>query len=259
MGLRPEYEPARGVPDFLLPQLLEWFRAVLRDEDVLDDARLLGLVATKFRIPTEAGDSAGWKLRRILDEMSQNEILCLDLVDFMLRLNKRSDELQLILRLANHELTVSDDGKHLIERIPQTSVELYKSATGPVDHASDLLKSAWAKTYSRDKDPFGAWNDAKAAVENLLGPIVSPHDSKRTISKMAKCLRDTHGKWSCSLRTANEGDPVRAFAAALELVWYPPGNHGQEEEIDPAMSRAAVMQAVTICQWLRDGVLRPKG
>lgn len=184
--------------------------------------------------------------------------LILDCVDLLLSLGAPSQRVREILDSADHVLAVDVDGRRLITRVAPSTQAAYQAAVAPNDQASALLASAWAKTMSRDSDPSGAWLDATKAVEELLTPIVSPKDSMATISKMAKALRDAPRKWQCSLRAKDDEASVRAFAQALELVGFAPDRHGGNGStgVDPLTSRTVVLQAITICDWLRSGVLR---
>lgn len=245
------WEPMRGIPKELRPQITRWTRATLTRFD-RSTARLFAL---KMGVAVQSDASEYDVANHFLAAMSGSELFTWDVVDALLELSGDWDGLREVLDLVDHELTVAESGRSLEYRVSRETEGAYQESVSADDHASALLKSAWARTFSRESEPKAAWDDAKSAVENLLRPVVSPDDSSATISKMARALRDKPSKWVSHLRTTNGDDPVLAFAKALELVWYPPARHGEDERIDPVMSRAAVLQAVTICQWLRDGVL----
>lgn len=243
----------RGVPDELRPRLAEWTQTTL---ETFDDgtARLFAL---KMGVPVGVEASKYHTVERFKERMLTDELFTWDVVDALLEVSGDWFGLRQVLDLVDHELTIAETGRSLEYRTPKETEAAYLEVVSESDHASALLRSAWARTFSRERDPKTAWEDAKSAVENLLRPVVSPDDANATISKMARALRDKPSKWVSHLRTANMDDPVLAFAKALEMVWYPPARHGEDEGVDPLMSRAAVLQAVTICQWLRDGVLEP--
>ncbi|WP_216378463.1 hypothetical protein [Arcanobacterium phocae] len=163
------------------------------------------------------------------------------------------------LFMADHEYKLDSDGRRLVKRVDPTVCAAYERAISPEDEASDLLASAWAKQFSRNQDPSGAWNDARKAIEVLLKPIVSQADNNATITKMAKAIRDGESKFEADLPGKPGKDfsesPVLQFARALDMVGYPPNHHGAAE-VSSQQSVTAVLQAVTVIGWLREGVFR---
>lgn len=255
MGLREPFKPTTGVPDFMWNGLESWFEEVLDGYGVFDAGLSPLEVGLKLRVAVSNTLDARFEL---IEAFREDENLALDAVDLLLSLGASADGLRELLCSVDHELTVDADSHRLVTRVSPSTHAMYQSAITEEDHVSALLASAWAKTMSRDSDPSGAWTDATKAVEELLTPIVSPRDSKATIGKMARAIRDAPHKWRCSLHVADGRDPVLAFEQALELVGFAPDRHGGNGStgVDPLTSRTVVLQAITICDWLRSGVLR---
>lgn len=255
MGLREPFEPTRGIPDFMWTLVDEWIREAMSMAGTFNQGVTPQELGLKLRVPVHDTYDPEFEF---LEVLRGNDELTLTTIDLLLFLGAPSDGIRTLLDGVDHEFTVDVDGRRLISRVNPATQHAYQEVTGPADHASALLASAWAKTLSRDADPSGAWMDATKAVEELLKPIVSPKDSMATISKMAKALRDGPSKWRCSLRGKNDEASVLALAQALDLVGYAPNRHGGtgSVEVDPLTSRTVVLQAITICDWLRSGVLR---
>lgn len=243
-----------GMPEVLWPRVAEWTK--LSMEGLFGHRYDLATAyALKMGVYVQSGATTYSVIAGFLRKMEADEVFGWDVVDDLLRLGADSGHLRILLDLVDHELSVDPDNSGLISRVPEEVAEEYALVVAANDHAAKLLKSAWARTFSRYRNPKAAWEDATNAVENLLQPLVSPNDEKATLSKMAAALRDKPSKWRSHLRVTDGGNGVLALASALEIVWYTPARHGEEVAVDPLMSRAAVLQAITICQWLRDGVL----
>jgi hypothetical protein len=219
-------------------------------------------VGLALHIPVEDDDSDAAFF--LVEELSKDPVAALDAVDFLLYKGAEASSLAKLLDDVDHKFRVDGPSRQLMLRVDQTSQHMYDRATTPNDHASALLASAWAKTFSRDRDPSGAWADAIKAIEELLKPIVTPNDSLATLGKMRGALQACPEKWECDLaeRPANakppRRSPVEVFIDVLWLIPYAPDRHGGSgaTDVNDATSRTVVLQAVTICQWLRDGVLR---
>ena len=162
-----------------------------------------------------------------------------------------------ILWDVDHEYRLDVDNERLVKRVDATVWAAYEKALSANDRASEWIASAWAKTHSRDRDPSGAWEDARKAVEEVLKPIVSPSNAKATISSMIKEIREGEHKWECDLRGSDWESSVLQFARSLEVIGYPGDHHGgRDGKVEPEVSRTAVLQAVAVVGWLRDGAFR---
>jgi hypothetical protein len=257
MGLREPLDPVKGVPAFLRGPIADWIEEAILDVDRFDPGDTLRSLGLKLRVPISTDDVDDARVD-FLYALQDDGWLTLDAVDLLLHWGASAVELRQVLDAADHEFTVDADGRRLISRVDPSTQSAYQEATRPEDHATAFLASAWAKTMSRDNDPSGAWADATRAVEELLKPIVSPKDSMATIGKMANALREKPSKWQCSLRADDDEASVKAFAQVLDLVGFAPDRHGGNGSVgvDPLTSRTVVLQAITICDWLRSGVLR---
>lgn len=170
------------------------------------------------------------------------------------------EHLSRILADVNHEYRVDRDAKCLLKRVDETVWASYERARSADDEASKWIASAWAKSYSRDRDPSGAWSDARKAVEAALKPIVSPEHKRATISSMLREIRQAEHKWECDLRGSDNESAVMQFARSLEVIGYPGDHHGGVNgSVESEVSRTAVLQAVAVVGWLRDGAFRRVG
>ena len=257
-GKREPFELTSGVPDYLLASIASWAGGWFRDpfaglshDKLLQACRCLRINAS--------GDSDQLLDRIGKMSMADDEFI-LDLVDLLLHLGHDATCLDGYLREVNHEYRVADDWRHLTRRVDSTAQEAYRRAATPADHASALLSQAWEKAYSRHEEPAGAWDDACAAVEALLKPVVSPKDEKATLGKMKAALRNAPHKWDCTLSDLEDKTGVQRFLAALDVITYRPDRHPTGEGVEIVSieeSRMVVLQVVTVVNWLRDDALHP--
>lgn len=244
----------KGVPDELQPRLDEWLSMTMQSvfDSRTDTHRLFAL---KLGIQVDSEASIWDVIHEFQYAMDEDDIFAFDVIDELLAISARVGSLSLILDVVDHELTVAKDGRGLEFRVPEETQQIYATAVSENDHASTLLKSAWAAAFSRDSDPKRAWEQATESVEFLLKPVVSPKDKNATISKMAAALRDAPQKWECAVPAMHGLSSVESFAKLLDIVGHNPGKHGSEEQIDLLTSRTVVLQAITVCQWLREEAL----
>lgn len=125
------------------------------------------------------------------------------------------------------------------------------------DDAAEHIAQAWVEAYGRDPDATRAWHSAVKAVESLLKPIVEPKNSLATLGSMKSALRGKPEKWTFAL-TKHDGDSsAQLFIQVLEIIGYEPGRHGTDpDRATIEQARVVVLQAVTIVEWLRAGVLK---
>ncbi len=169
--------------------------------------------------------------------------------------NERLNEL-LDLSSSAYQLSLPD--MHIIDRVPQAVQASYTAAATPNDQASAELQEAWSNAYGRNPDSSDAWDHAIRAVESVLCPIVTPNDSQGQLGKVIAALNDQKDRWEVILRGENTARDVENLVGTLRLIWTNPDRHAAPPPpIEQA--RAAVMIAVMITQWARDGwVLRRK-
>lgn len=259
-GKREPFKPVEGIPGFLWPSIKYWLDGYLQPSGYWQTKRIHALGrALQFVVPARTD----WDFLEALDlECKVNEEFCLDVVDALLFLGHDPDTLDQYLWDVGHVYTVHTDRKRLVKRIDDTVWASYEQAVKPGDQAARLLESAWAKQYSRDQDPNGAADDATAAVEALLRPVVAPNDEKATFGRMISAIEDAPDKWECAIPDRNwKGQTLTGtdtFLNALKTVLYRPNRHGggTRDGYTVEQSSTVVLQAVTIVGWLRQNAFR---
>lgn len=263
MGLREPFKPAKGVPDYLYRSLLDWINTVTwtlkeKERSAFEQTCELRLHAPNFNLES-----------LFRGDYRNSEELLLDVVDLLLFFwgsaemdmgpahgrVASGDALEKVLRLVSHEYRLDASKERLVKRVDDTAWASYEHAMSAEDEASELIASAWAKQYSRSPDFAGAWEDANKAVLVALRPIASPKNSKATLSKLAREIREGEEKFEADLPGSELESSVLQFARALEIVGYP-DNHHDGSTVDSRRSATAVLQAVTVVGWLRDGAFR---
>ncbi|MDU6662567.1 MAG: hypothetical protein E6474_09730 [Actinomyces sp.] len=256
-GKREPFKPTTGMPGYLWYSVKPWIEDYLtqfgriQTPKLRNIVRVLRLDASLYQDDRSLYDSLFREL-----EFSSEKVL--DVIDALLFLGYGVDEMDRFLWDVDHEYTVHTDKQRLVKKIDDTVWASYEMAVSPGDHAAHLLESAWAKQFSRDRDPAGAWDDATAAVEALLRPIVSPRDEAATIGKMIQAIQDAPHAWYCRIPDRDwHGVPVGGvafFVNALCNLMYRPDRHGtanRSSEVTVEQSGMVVLQAVTVVGWLR--------
>lgn len=263
MGEREPFRPTTGVPGYMRPETDGWLSGIEQRADYDDLKKLARRLANRVRIklaPQDVIRDGPWQA--LHKAITLDEVLYLDVLDALLGSidnGQLEAELESILWDAGHEYRVDEHNHRLVQRVDDSVYAAYDKACLPQDEASDLIQEAWLYTYGRSevRDPGTAWDKATAAVEAIYAPVITPNDKKSTLGKLRACLLDSHDKWVCDLPT---DDPVKSLHAAMGVVSYRSNRHGGTgEKTLPEQSRAAVLQAVTLVAWGRDGVLRLAG
>lgn len=144
----------------------------------------------------------------------------------------------------------------LMKRVLPEVQENYVELTGKVNEdCSTFLKEAWVAAYSADPDPEKAYNASRQAVENLLRPIVSPKNTRSTISTMRRDIKSgmERGKWVCTIPADSNDSAVTKFLQLLEMMPYEERRHGATAKLVTIEgARTQVQLALTICQLLVD-------
>jgi len=144
----------------------------------------------------------------------------------------------------------------LVRRVDAIAQAAFDRVTETGDDASENLREAWDKAYSRDSDASDAWDHAIKAVEAVLRPIVCPNHKGATLGNVIGDLRSQGHLWKLLLRGRARDHSVQPLVDMLELMWPDPNRHGSPTPEPPATleeARAVVNLAVTIVQWGRDG------
>lgn len=142
-------------------------------------------------------------------------------------------------------------------RVTEAAEQGYLQARGISGKAGDKLTEAWHAAYGRDGNAEQCWKASIAAVEAALQPIIAPKEENARLGKMRKQIRDAPQKWVCVLPVwDDEGlSSVEAFLAVLNRITYEDGRHGGDSRVpDMQQARAVLMAAVTVVEWIRDGV-----
>jgi hypothetical protein len=257
-GKREPFKPTTGMPGYLWLSVKPWIKNYLLTSAGYFQAEHVTNVVRALRLDTPS-DEVNWDLYEALFvELKLSSEKVLDVIDALLFLGYGVDEMDRFLWDVDHEYTVHTDKQRLVKKIDDTVWASYEMAVSPGDHAAHLLESAWAKQFSRDRDPAGAWDDSTAAVEALLRPIVSPRDEAATIGKMIQAIQDAPHAWYCRIPDRDwHGVPVGGvafFVNALCNLMYRPDRHGtahSSSEVTVEQSGMVVLQAVTVVGWLR--------
>ncbi|WP_155278197.1 hypothetical protein QEV68_04355 [Trueperella pyogenes] len=265
-GRQEPFKPVSGIPDFMRSSIQAWFcdlYYLLRHEAGVNIGTVNRAIERAIRVPN-------FRLETLANgDFRAGDDSILDAIDFLLwRIDCATFRehgyfenqscgacLEAVFRQSGHEYRLDSDMRRLVKRVDETVWASYEHAMSAEDEASELIASAWAKQYSRDPDFAGAWEDANKAVLVALRPIASPKNSKATLSKLAREIREGEEKFEADLPGSELESSVLQFARALEIVGYP-DNHHDGSTVDSRRSATAVLQAVTVVGWLRDGAFR---
>lgn len=150
----------------------------------------------------------------------------------------------------------------LERRVAEGTEQEYLQARGIGGKAGEKLTEAWHAAFGRAEDAEQCWKASVTAVEAALQPVVSPNNSGARLGTMRNGIKAAPHKWECDLPVwGDEGiTSVEAFLNVLNRITYDNGRHGGDDRV-PEMreARAVLMVAVTVVEWVRDGVFRPAG
>jgi hypothetical protein len=247
--------PFPGVPTHLRVSLEEWVKSTLTPP-YSQDERLAEAVALRLRI---SGDTRRSRMGWILSACRLDEDLFLDVVDVALRITHGgdSDTLDTTLALGGSIWRVNESYDGLVRRVSEPEQRAYEKVTQPVDDAAANLRNAWQNVYGRHPNPSAAWADAIKAVENMLGPVVTPKDRVGSLGKIIPALRDKPSKYTFRLASSGDASGTEILTKALQLLWPNPDRHGVGERRTPDLSEAenVVQLAVLVVGWMRAGAL----
>lgn len=257
-------EPYEGVPEHLLSPLIAWIHHLFpfHAGDV-QDADMLRLVALATRIALVPGDSDHAAYQAVVEASIANPQVCLDVIDALLKFGQPDDlateNLRSVLLFGGSAWEVAADGKALVRRLDATTVSRQAVATIAADNASPLLKDAFAKAYGRKPDVLAAWGQAIRAVEAVIVAVVYPDHYDATLGHVIDELVAHPDRWRIGLNSGQ--DPIeqtKTFTAMLRMIWEVPGLTEDGKGKPPVRETQAIVQlAVTVVQWLRDGLLHP--
>ena len=252
-----------GVAPYMSPSLLGWVWSMVRDHD------LEGYVQA---------NQGGSKLRTVYEATTMNDDLMLDVVDSILQHLPALDEsgdyvtqnkLRVLVAALQSILTESSsiyavdfsDGMRLVRRVDKTAREACNGLAEDNGRASELLKAAWATTFSRTPDPSGSYRDAVLAVESVACRAFTPGDQRPSLGNAIGHLRSTLATWTVATLDNRQQASGETLLAMLETVWQnhqrhigADGSRAQQATQDEA--EAVLFLAVTIVQWFERGLVR---
>lgn len=261
----PPDGPYEGMPDHLLPHVLQWFAETTGLDEGMENDNVMRTVAMRLRLPVGVNATSRGVGQALLQRAESDDEFCLDLVDIALTLwGQRADNanrLEHLLRAAGSVWKVAPENDHLDLAVDETMQATYEAGVAPQDEAATQLAEAWAKAFGRTVDPSDAWDHAIKAVEVVLIPVVLPKNPKATLGSVIATL--TPGSnWKMILPTNTLNFEVDYLVSLLRMMWPNPDRHGaatpgHTPTIEEA--RAVVSLAATLVQWARQAwIVQPR-
>ncbi|MEV5804068.1 hypothetical protein [Streptomyces parvulus] len=255
-GVRPPSGMEEGVPSYLVPSLDHWAEGIFgyrspkgMDEPLIISAALAVRVAVSGRQAVE-------KMQHLLHVCRQDEDYYLDMLDYLLRYSSRGkgwwQSLEESLSLGGSAWMATRE-QGLQRRVDPTAQESFTSATSPADLASEELKHAWDRAFSRDPDASDAWDHAIKAVEAVLLPVIVPKQEKAQLGHVVGSLKSQPERWTFVLPGAAMDNSIQPVLEILNILWPNPDRHANQGRRKPTLAeaQAAVHLAVTVVQWAR--------
>lgn len=245
-----------GVPDGLMPSLLDW--AGQRYWDAEWSARNNNVRQLERRLGTSLPEHPS-ELRGAFRRYYE---LLLDAIDVVLTTNRDpqgASVLSEILAEARSVYTVGVDenGDYELQfRQPPELTETVRAAADGSSSAAHHLRLAWSSAFARESEPTAACDEAVRAIEAAAKPVVTPNDSQATLGKMIAAMRDAPHKWTTD---SNAADDIDAVVAMLELVWKGYRRHGDPNQAAEASADTAqmlVQTAALLVHWFQSGHVR---
>ncbi|MEU9634427.1 MULTISPECIES: hypothetical protein [Streptomyces] len=220
---------------------------------------LIHRAAMAVRIPI-ANTREVEMMQSLILQCAQDENLFLDLVDYLLSTGSggtMASHLESSLSVGGSAWMVSADGISLQRRIDESAQLSYELASAPADQASEELKQAWDRAFSRGPDASDAWDHAIKAVEAVLIPLVVPKQEKAQLGHVVGSLRSQGDRWKFVLPGVKMDHSVAPLVSMLDALWPNPDRHANGANRKPRLeeAQAAVHLAVNIVQWARGDVL----
>ncbi|WP_167502577.1 hypothetical protein [Streptomyces malaysiensis] len=199
-------------------------------------------------------------MQSLILQCAQDENIFLDLVDYLLSTGSgdpAASSLESSLSVGGSAWMVSADRRSLQRRVDATTQASYESASAPADQASEELRQAWDRAFSRGPDASDAWDHAIKAVEAVLIPVVVPKQEKAQLGHVVGSLRSQGARWRFILPGVKLDHSVEPLVSMLDALWPNPDRHANGANRAPTLeeAQAAVHLAVTIVQWARGSAL----
>ncbi|MET7826293.1 hypothetical protein ABZT23_16580 [Streptomyces sp. NPDC005386] len=195
----------------------------------------------------------------LVSQCMGDDDLFLDLIDYLLSTRQGNSQYQAL----EHSLSIGGSAwmavkdRGLQRRVDETAQQSYDSAASPSDQASEELRQAWDRAFSRNPDASDAWDHAIKAVEAVLIPIVVPKQDKAQLGHVVGSLRSQGDRWKFVLPGAQMDHSVQPLISMLDALWPNPDRHANGTHREPTLEEAqgAVHLAVSIVQWARGNAL----
>lgn len=254
-----------GLPGYVRGVLTNWARATSPAPGSLHHDDLL------FRLHRN-------ELPDDFHDLSVQELL--DLVDALLHLRQGPwkryvgsrrpvDELRRLLigGGAAWTLTANEDGleRRVIPSVADAVVEAVQGALDagaetPAAQAGEHLTRAWDAAYGVEPDPDRAYDEAVLAVEAVSCPLICPNNDMPTLGTAIRDLTSQSSQWVLVIgdKTGQPSAPDR-LVGMLKLLWEGQSRHAgatNSRRQSRLEAEASVHLAVTLVQWLSNGVLR---
>lgn len=234
---------------------MEWVRDVLYDFRSDDLEPLIGACG----IPTYKNSyGVRAKKERVLRYSSTGEIQLLNTLEFLA--SKINDSLNVsklnsICLYYNVNWRFDLDSKRLVHRVLPETQEHYLSLARSVSQTcSEYLQQAFTNAYGHNGTPAESWVASRKAVEFLLHPVVSPSNTRATISSMMRDIKSAPHKWVSAIPANPPEEYVLKFVQLLQMMPYEPGHHGQTPgEVSLNQARTQFNLALAVCQIVLDG------
>jgi hypothetical protein len=201
--------------------------------------------------PNRAWDES--LMRQLLNAAARDDDLMLDVLDATLSKSvaRTQKKLRELLRDAASVWTVTQDGRSLVRRVGRSADAAYIDAASVDDSASAELSDAWLAMYGTSPNYSDAWDHAIKAMEAVLVPVVAPKNPRATLGTVTTELEKGIKFVGFAL------GPVETLGAMTRLAWPNPDRHGggQGRAPEEAETSGVVHLAVTIVQWVRNGVI----
>lgn len=195
-------------------------------------------------------------LEQLLNPAAEDDELMLDVLDATLAKSVIHSHKTLhgLLRDAASVWTVTEDGRSLVRRVGRAAEVAYGDAVGVDDPASTELSEAWVAMYGTSPNYSDAWDHAIKAMEAVLVPVVAPNNPRATLGTVTAELEKGVKFVAFAL------GPVETLGAMTRLAWPNPDRHGGGQGRAPEEDEASgvVHLAVTVVQWVRNGVIAPQ-
>jgi hypothetical protein len=148
----------------------------------------------------------------------------------------------------------------LVRRVTESAEQQYVAATSVSSDSGDRLRKAWTACYRQSPNYDEAYRNAVLAVEAVVLPVTIPNDTRGTLGKAIRNVKDTRVRWAVGGLASQEPCGVDALIDMLELLWKNQERHARSDgrivEVSGPEAEIAVSLAVTLVQWFNAGLVQ---